>query len=253
MTVVITGAGRGLGAALALVLADQGYTVILCARSAEALRTVAAQIKVRTQQDAEQVVLDLADAASIEAAAAQIQERFAVIDILINNGAAWLSPQESPYTAAEVTAVVGGTVTGTFLFTQALLPALEKSTRPDVLTIGSVTGLPNATLRSGSPSTDVQGVSVPFYAAKHGQVALAEGLRQALAGTPIRSICIHPPYLEDISPLDVAWEKAPERPKGAYATNRDVVEAVLFALTRPRHITIASLVIDTDAGGISRL
>ena len=40
------------------------------------------------------------------------------------------------------------------------------------------------------------------------------------------------------------------RAKGELATNRDVVEAVVYAITRPRHITIASLVIDSDARGL---
>ena len=69
-------------------------------------------------------------------------------------------------------------------------------------------------------------------------------------GTPVRSLCVHPPYLEDISPLDPAWQQVPARHKGQQGTNRDVVEAVVFALTRPRHISLSSIVIDTDCGGL---
>jgi NADP-dependent 3-hydroxy acid dehydrogenase YdfG len=93
-------------------------------------------------------------------------------------------------------------------------------------------------------------VAVPFYAAKHGQTAIADGLRQLLWGTPIRSICIHPPWLKDISPLDMEWDAVSSRKKGEPATNRDIVEAVLFAITRPRHITIASMIIDSDSHGM---
>ena len=109
------------------------------------------------------------------------------------------------------------------------------------MTIGSVSGLPNVALYN---------TSLPFYVAKHAQVGLSDGLRQMFLGTPVRSIAIHPPWLQDISPLEQDWEASLKRTKGEQATNRDVVDAVVFAITRPRHITIASLVIDSDSGGI---
>jgi NADP-dependent 3-hydroxy acid dehydrogenase YdfG len=239
--VVVTGAGRGLGAALALTLSGLGCNLILCGRSLGALDTVAGHIHTRTGRYPIRVVVDLADAARVEAAAREINRSVPIIDVLINNGAAWLENRQSPYSASEVMSTVGSAITGAFLFTQALLPALRESKRPDVVTIGSVSGLPNAGLHN---------VAVPFYAAKHGQTALADGLRQMMLGTPVRSICIHPPWLMDISPLDPAWDNAPMRTKGEKATNRDVVDAVVVAITRPRHITIASIIIDSDSQGL---
>lgn len=239
--VVVTGAGRGLGAALAISLADLGCKLVLCGRSAHALAEVSAIIEARGGLAAEQVVLDLSDTASVSTALASIEQRQPQIDILINNGAMWLEASEQPHSAEEVQGVINAALTGTFLLTQGLLPALKASSRPDVVTIGSISGLPNAPLHS---------VSLPFYAAKHGQLALADGLRQMLVGTPMRSLCVHPPYLEDISPLDPQWAQVPARTKGQQGTNRDVVEAVVFALTRPRHISLSSIVIDTDNGGV---
>lgn len=241
LNVVVTGAGRGLGAALALTLADQGGNLILCGRSQPALAAVAQQIRTRAGRPAQTVTLDLAEAASVEAASDEIRRNVPVVDVLINNGAMWLEHRSAPYSSVEVMTAIGSAITGTFLLTQALLPALNASERPDVVTIGSVSGLPNAGQHN---------VAVPFYAAKHGQTALADGLRQMFWGTPVRSICIHPPWLTDISPLDPDWDQAPNRAKGESATNRDVVEAVVYALTRPRHITIASLVIDSDSHGM---
>ena len=239
--VAVTGAARGLGAALALALSDLGCKVTLCVRSLEALEAVAAQIEARAGYQPERVRLDLADPASVEAASEQILQRLPALDVLIHNGAMWLEPGDAPYSAAQVFGTVGSAVAGTFLLTQTMLPALERSTRPDVVTIGSISGLTNVGLHNAS---------VPFYAAKHGQSGLADGLRQMFLGTPIRSICIHPPWLMDISPLDAEWETVPSRAKGELATNRDVVEAVVYAITRPRHITIASLVIDSDGRGL---
>jgi NADP-dependent 3-hydroxy acid dehydrogenase YdfG len=239
--VVITGAARGLGAALAIGLSGLGCNVILCGRSRDALEVIAGQIENRTGRRPQSIVLDLADVNSVDAAAKEIVAAFPAIDILINNGMSWLGQRDTPYEAAEVSLVINSAITGTFLLTQALIPALQKSSRPDVVTIGSISGLLNVHTYTAS---------VPFYAAKHGQAALADGLRQMFLGTPIRSICIHPPWIQDISPLDEEWDRTPLRSKAEMVTNRDILEAVVYAVTRPRHVTIASLIIDSDVQGI---
>ena len=131
-------------------------------------------------------------------------------------------------------------ITGTFLFIQGLKTAMQKSSAPDILTIGSISGLPNAALQS---------VSVPFYAAKRGQIALADGLRQEFINTKFRSILINPPYLDDAMLDEPNWATANNREQGQHATTRDVVEAAIFALTRPRHISL-NLEIGADEGGL---
>ena len=239
-TVVITGAGRGLGAALATSLAEVGCDLVLCGRSPMALETLADGIAARTGRRAACIPADLADSKSVRQAVEAIARSHQSIDLLINNGAMWLEARDEPHTVEDVLGVINSAVTGTFLFSQGLLPLLRRSANPDIVTIGSVSGLPNALL---------DGVSVPFYAAKRGQTAIAEGLRQMLSGTPVRSIIVHPPDLDDIQPDDAAWAEAGARPKSARATNRDVVEAVLFAVTRPRNITL-SIVLDADDGGV---
>lgn len=241
ITVIVTGAARGLGAAIALGLSDVGCNLILCGRSLDALDVTAGHIETRTKRRSQRVVIDLANAESVEKAAGEITSNVPAVDVLINNGAAWLGRRDTPYEAAEVMNTVNSAITGTFLFTQALIPALQKSLRPDVVTIGSVSGLTNVNLYN---------TSVLFYAAKHGQTALADGLRQMFLGTPIRSICIHPPWIEDISPLDETWDNIASRTKQEMVTNRDILEAVIYAITRPRHVTIASMFIDSDAKGM---
>lgn len=237
---VISGAGRGLGAALAIRFADLGMTPILCGRDQEALSSVQGAIRARTGQDAPVVLLDLSDPASIDRAAERIEALAMPVDLLVNNGAMWLESGDAPAPAGLVLAAVNTAITGTFLFTERLLPLLRAALAGDVVTIGSISGLPNAPLHSAA---------VPFYAAKRGQTAIAEGLRQQLRGTGIRSMVVHPPYLDDALPTDDAWDAAALREKGARATTRDVVDAVLFAITRPRHVTL-DIVIDADEGGL---
>ncbi|MFZ6657175.1 SDR family oxidoreductase [Undibacterium sp. TJN19] len=237
---VITGAGRGLGAALAISLAEAGCKVILCGRNLAQLKDTASIIQGMRRENPICVETDLADVQSVQDAVDTIIKSHAHIDLLINNGAMWLQARDGAYTAAEVLGVINSAVTGTFLFTQGLLPLLRLSSGADILTIGSISGLANARMQS---------VSVPFYAAKHAQAGLADGFRQMLSGTPIRSIIVHPPYLDDVMPKQPEWDAVQDRKKGGRATSKDVIDAVLFALTRPRHITL-SVILDADEGGM---
>lgn len=238
--VVVTGAGRGLGAAFALYLADLGCDLFLCGRRVVDLQSIAEQIQARGGITPKTVALDLADAQSVNQALSRITSLTKQVDILINNGAMWLETRAEPYADQEVSNVINAATTGTFLLTQGLRPLMQKSDEPDVVTIGSISGLPNAALQS---------VSVPFYAAKRGQIALAEGLRQAFAGSKFRSILINPPYLDDARPDQQDWIDAADRHKGQRGTSRDVVEAAVFALSRPRHVSL-TIEIGTDDGGL---
>jgi NAD(P)-dependent dehydrogenase (short-subunit alcohol dehydrogenase family) len=81
---VITGAGRGIGAAIASRLASFGVRVVLCGRSREPLETTAAAIQNSGGQSAV-MECDVADLHSVEALAQRVERTFSKIDILVNN------------------------------------------------------------------------------------------------------------------------------------------------------------------------
>ncbi|MFL5259825.1 MAG: SDR family oxidoreductase [Hyphomicrobiales bacterium] len=239
-TVVVTGAARGLGAAFAVVLADQGADVIMAARSNEPLATLAEAIRLRSGSRPETLVFDLADPSQTTLAAKKLRDEKPRIDILINNAAQWLPGRMDEHDAYAIVGTISSTVTGTLLFTRGLLKPLEASGAGDILNIISISGLVN---------TALSGASVAFHAAKHGQAGMTDGLRQELRGRPIRVSALYPPIIDDVSPLDEeAWDA--KRSPDAVVTNRDVVETALFALSRPRHLTLASIVIDSEQGGL---
>jgi len=237
---MITGAGRGLGAAFAAVMAGEGAHVIMAARNPENLNATAESIRLRTGSRPETLVIDLADVSQVTLTAKKLRDEGKPLDILINNGAQWLAGGLNDNDALSIASTITSGVTGTLLFTRGLLPLLEKSGAGDILNIVSISGLPNAPL---------QGASVAFYAAKHAQTGMTNGLREELRGRKVRVTGVYPPNLDDLSPLDdAAWNA--QRPVNSRATSRDVVEASLFALSRPRHVTLASIVIDSDQGGL---
>jgi short-subunit dehydrogenase len=238
--VVITGAGRGLGAAFAVILADRGAGVIMTGRNAENLNSTAESIRLRTGTRPETLHMDLSDVSEVTLAAKKMRDEGSPLDILINNGAQWLPGKMQDSDAYAITSTITGIVAGTLLLTRGLVPLLEKSGAGDILNIISISGIPN---------TPLLGASVAYYAAKHGQAGMNDGLRQELKDRPVRVSAIYPSWIKDISPLDEATWNA-TRPADSPATNRDVVEASLFALSRPRHVTLASIVIDPDRGGL---
>jgi short-subunit dehydrogenase len=235
--IVITGAGRSLGAALAIILADEGARVILLGRTPETLEATAKAIHSRTGQTPLTFHADMADTASVEKAAKEILEQTEV-DILINNAAFWLAGGIEEISSPDIFQTVNSMLTGTILLTKLLLPSLLKSDS-DIVNVVSLSGLPNVPL---------YGASSAFLAAKHGQAGFTGGLRQELQGTSVRVIGVYPPLIDDISPLDEAWQEP--RTKEKSISNRDVVESIIFALTRPRNCTLATIILDADAGGL---
>jgi NADP-dependent 3-hydroxy acid dehydrogenase YdfG len=237
--VVVTGAGRGLGAAFAVAFADLGASVTMTGRNAENLAATAEAIRLRCGARPRTVLLDLADAGAVTRWAKEMRDAGTPLDILVNNGAQWLSGGMESHDAHAIASTIASALTGTLLLTRGLLPLLEASGAGDIVNIVSISGLPNVALH---------GASVAFLAAKHGQAGMTDGLRQELQGRPVRVTGVYPPNLADVSPLSPAWNDA--RPAGSLATNRDVVETVLHALSRPRHLTLSTIVLEGATGGV---
>ena len=238
--VIITGAGRGLGAALALVLADKGADLQLTGRSRENLTAIAEAINNRTGRKPDVQLLHRADPSEVTLFATALRDLGKPVDILINNAAQWLPGRMTEHDALSISQTIAANVTGTMLLTRGLVPLLEKSGAGDIMTVVSISGLPNARLQTAS---------VAYAASKQAQAAISDGLRQELKGRPVRVQAVFPPNLEDLSPLDPAWNTP--RESNSAVTNRDIVETILFALERPRHVTLASIIIDPDNGGLN--
>ena len=238
--IIVTGAGRGLGAAFAVVLADQGADVIMTGRNRENMTSLAESIRLRTGTRPQTISLDMADISEVTLFAKRMRDEGKPIDILINNASQWLPGKMDEHDAYAISQTITGIVTGTLLLTRGLIPLLEASGAGDIMNIVSISGITN---------TPLLGASVAYFAAKHGQAGMNDGLRQELKGRPVRVQAIYPSYIRDISPLNEAeWNASPET--SSWATNRDIVEAALFAMSRPRHLTLASIVVDPDSGGL---
>jgi short-subunit dehydrogenase len=233
--VFITGAGRGLGAAFAVVMSDLGAKVTIAGRNPENLFAIAESIRLRNGSAPDVVTMDMSDISQVTLFAKKCRDENRPLDILINNAATWLSGPMDSHDAFAIASTITANVTGTLLLTRGLLPLLKKSAAADIVNIVSVSGMPNVPL---------QGASVAYIASKHGQAGMTDALRQELQGQNVRITAVYPPNIVDISPLDTkAWEEP--RDALSWLTNRDVVETVVSALARARHIAFSSILLET--------
>jgi NADP-dependent 3-hydroxy acid dehydrogenase YdfG len=238
--VLITGAGRGLGAAFAVCCADAGAHVTMTGRNQETLAALAESIRLRTGTRPQTLALDLADISQVTLTAKQWRDDKRPLDILINNASQWLAGSIDGNDAYAIANAISANVTGTLLLTRGVLPLLEASGAGDIVNIISVNALTNAPL---------QGAAVAFSATKHAQAGISDGLREELRGRPIRITALYPPMLHDLSPLDgPAWSETPG--SDSWITNRDVVETVFFALSRPRHMTMSAVTLESNTATI---
>ena len=140
-TLVISGASRGIGLAIALGAARRGANVVLLAKTAQphpklpgTVYTAAAEIEAAGGK-ALPIQCDIRDEASVQAAVAQAVARFGGIDILVNNASA-ISLTPTPATPMKrFDLMFGVNVRGTYLCTQACLPHLLQAANPHVLAL----------------------------------------------------------------------------------------------------------------------
>jgi NADP-dependent 3-hydroxy acid dehydrogenase YdfG len=208
---LVTGASRGIGAAVARALDSQGVSLGLASRSGDDLGiegTVAAPCDVRKPDD-------------LELLAAATAERFGSIDILVANaGVGAYGPfLELPPHQLEETIDVN--VKGTLYAVRATLPYLLESDGADIVTVASEAG------RRGLPFEAV------YCASKFAQVGFTRALDHELRERGVRCTNVCPGGVA--TDFAMGRGRTPEMPElKGMMSSEDVAEVVLFVLTRPR-------------------
>jgi len=135
--VVVTGSNDGIGKETAVGVAAQGATTVLACRNQKKMDAAAQEITRRTgNADVHVVVLDLADLASVRAAATEILARWDRLNVLINNaGGIWTQRQE---TAQGFEQTFGVNHLGHFLLTELLLARIKESAPSRIINLTSV-------------------------------------------------------------------------------------------------------------------
>ncbi|XBB69530.1 SDR family NAD(P)-dependent oxidoreductase [Nocardioides sp. WV_118_6] len=178
---VVTGAGSGIGRALALQLAAEGARVALSDWDAAGLAETAALLGSRGTT-AHTTVLDVRDRAAVHAWADAVAAHFGTVNLVVNNAGITIfgTVEESPY--EDIEKVLDVDFWGVVHGTKAFLPHLVASGEGHVVNISSIFGLFGVPTQSS------------YNAAKFAVRGFTEALRQEmlLAGHPVGVTCVHP-------------------------------------------------------------
>ncbi|GLZ36278.1 serine 3-dehydrogenase [Lentzea sp. NBRC 105346] len=226
----MTGASAGIGEATARRLATEGFHVVLGARRLDRLQVIAKEI------DGTAIELDVTDTDSVNRLAEQVPN----VNVLVNNagGARGLS------TVAEADEeqwrwMWEANVLGTLKVTKALLPKLIDSGDGHIVTVTSIAAFEAYDNGSG------------YTSAKHAQSALHRTLRGELLGKPVRVTEILPGMVEtdfSVNRFDGDAERAAKVYEGITPlTADDVADVIAFAVTRPSHVNLDSIVLKPRA------
>ena len=187
---IVTGAGRNIGRAIALALADGGASVVINARSNRAeADAVAREIEVLGVKALVHIG-DVADAATVQAMADAAVKHFGRLDILVNNAALRREKPFGEMTYPEWREILDVTLDGAFHCTKACLPGLRKSGAGTIVNIGGLSA------HTGSKNR------AHVVTAKAGIVGFTRALAYDLASDGITVNCVVPGQIGTPRPKD---------------------------------------------------
>jgi 3-hydroxybutyrate dehydrogenase len=180
---VITGGGRGIGAAVAEALVSRGAAVVVSARSTDEIEAVAAGLREQGGQ-AWAVGCDVSDPEQISALAREASEKMGGVDILVNNAGIARSAPLKSLTLDEWNRILTVNATGVFLCTQAVLPQMVERGWGRVVNIASIAG------KMGAPYI------AAYSASKHAVIGFTRSVAMEVATTGVTVNAVCPGYVD---------------------------------------------------------
>jgi 3-oxoacyl-[acyl-carrier protein] reductase len=222
---IVTGGGRGIGAAIAEKLASLGAAVVIAGRTESTLQHKAEQIRTGGGR-CEAVVCDVADLASVEALAARVEKSTGRLDVLVNNaGVAVPSGPLHQLSPEEWDRVFNTNLRGVFYCIRALAPLMIRTGGGDIVNISSLAGknlLPNA---------------AAYAASKWGLNGLSYSVAEELRQYNIRVTTVCPGSTEsELSPH-------PGRDAAKLLHGEDIAHAVAMTVTQRPQAFVSEVVI----------
>jgi 3-oxoacyl-[acyl-carrier protein] reductase len=237
---VVTGAGRGIGHAIAGRLANEGARVACVSRTEANAKKTADEINAMRADAAKYYAVDVGDHAAVQKIGAQILQDFGKIDILINNAGMTRDGLAMRMSLEDWDSVINTNLRGAFSFTQAVLRAMVKRRSGRIINISSVSGI-----MGNAGQTN-------YAASKAGLIGFTKSLARELAGRNITVNAVAPGFITTDMTAGLS-DKVKETlhakiPLGKTGTPEDIANAVAFlASAEAGYITGQTLCVD---GGI---
>ena len=235
---VVTGAGRGIGRAIALKFASEGADVVCVSRTQENSEKVAAEIRALGRK-AWAFAVNVADAAAVSAAAEKILAEAGRVDILVNNAGVTRDGLLMRMSDADWDTVLDTNLKGAFLVTKAFSRAMIKARAGRIINVSSVIGLIG---NAGQCN---------YAASKAGLIGFTQSVEKELASRGITVNAIAPGFIE----TDMTSELKPEMrdailkqiPLGSFGSAEDIAGAALY-LASPAARYVTGQVLTVDGG-----
>jgi 3-oxoacyl-[acyl-carrier protein] reductase len=236
-TAIVTGAGRGIGHAIALRLASEGARVACVSRSEENAKRTADEINILRADAAKHYAVDVADHAAVQKVGAQILQDFTKVDILVNNAGVTRDGLAMRMSIEDWDAVVNTNLRGAFNFTQSILRAMIKQRSGRIINITSVIGLIG---NAGQTN---------YAASKAGLIGFTKSLARELASRNITVNAVAPGFIATDMTAGLSDEIKrtiqAQIPLGKTGTSEDIANAVAFlASAEASYITGQVLCVD---------
>ena len=235
---VVTGAGRGIGRAVALAYAKMGADVACVSRTKENSAKVAAEIEVLGRR-AWPVAVDVSDTAAVAEAAKGILESAGKVDILVNNAGVTRDNLLMRMSEEEWDTVLNTNLKGAFNFTKALTRSFIKQRSGRIINIASVIGLIGNAGQSN------------YAASKAALIGFTKSIARELAPRGITANAIAPGFIETdmTAALDekTRGEILGDVPLGRFGSPDDIAHAAVFLAMEPTDY-ITGQVLTVDGG-----
>jgi 3-oxoacyl-[acyl-carrier protein] reductase len=233
---VVTGAGRGIGRAIALKFAAEGADVVCVSRTAENSEKVAAEVRALGRK-AWAMAVDVADAAAVTAAGEKVLAEAGRVDILVNNAGITRDGLLMRMSEADWDVVLNTNLKGAFLVSKAFTPAFVKQRSGRIINVASVIGLIG---NAGQCN---------YAASKAALIGFTKSLAKEVASRGITVNALAPGFIETdmTAGLNEQWRTDILKtiPLKSFGKAEDIAEAALFlASPGARYITGQVLAVD---------
>jgi len=238
---IVTGAGRGIGEAIAKKFADEGAKVAIVSRTEANSQKVADAINAAHPEAARAYAVDVADFAAVQATGEQILKDFGRVDVLVNNAGITKDNLAMRMSSEEWDAVLTTNLKGAFNFVRAVMRPMVKARSGRILNISSVSGLMGLAGQAN------------YAASKAGLIGMTKSLARELASRNITVNVVAPGFIEtDMTAVlneEIRKGAQAQIPLNRFGATDDIANAVaFFASAEAAYITGQVLAVD---GGMS--